>query len=216
MRKLLLVGCAALMSISANAQLVAQNGAFGINTLIEDTRTGLSWLRLDLTEGLSFAEVTSQLGAGGMFSGYQLASYQDVQGLLSNIVSPPSPEYINFYQFGSTDPLVVYNAIQFTTLFGGEVEPSAAGQIGSRVEGYYGSPCTIQQTCPLFSASVGWDLGPNGSRAGGTDDFARNRNIGLPSVGTYLFAAPVPEPATWAMLVAGLGALGFVASRRKA
>jgi hypothetical protein len=35
-----------------------------------------------------------------------------------------------------------------------------------------------------------------------------------PASGSFGFADPVPEPATWAMLVAGFGAIGFVARRR--
>jgi hypothetical protein len=32
---------------------------------------------------------------------------------------------------------------------------------------------------------------------------------------TYDFAAPIPEPETYAMLLAGLGLLGIAARRRK-
>ncbi len=34
-------------------------------------------------------------------------------------------------------------------------------------------------------------------------------------IGGYVAATPVPEPETYAMMLAGLGALGFLASRRR-
>jgi hypothetical protein len=34
------------------------------------------------------------------------------------------------------------------------------------------------------------------------------------SAGLFLNFTPVPEPSTWALLIAGLGAIGFVSLRR--
>jgi hypothetical protein len=33
--------------------------------------------------------------------------------------------------------------------------------------------------------------------------------------GTELFLAPIPEPETYALILAGIGALGFIARRRR-
>ncbi|MBL8349632.1 MAG: FxDxF family PEP-CTERM protein [Burkholderiaceae bacterium] len=38
----------------------------------------------------------------------------------------------------------------------------------------------------------------------------------MPAGGTVLRITPVPEPATYAMLLAGIGALTWVARRRRA
>ena len=45
---------------------------------------------------------------------------------------------------------------------------------------------------------------------------AERRDLALASRATFLAAAAIPEPETWAMFAMGLGALGFVARRRKA
>jgi hypothetical protein len=38
---------------------------------------------------------------------------------------------------------------------------------------------------------------------------------GSASYGGNLVAAPIPEPETYAMMLAGLGVIGFLASRRR-
>ena len=53
------------------------------------------------------------------------------------------------------------------------------------------------------SISLGYDLGTIAD--GSTVSFGY----------TYTFATPVPEPETYAMLLAGLGLMGFVARRRQ-
>ncbi|WP_235983265.1 FxDxF family PEP-CTERM protein [Thermaurantiacus tibetensis] len=45
--------------------------------------------------------------------------------------------------------------------------------------------------------------------------FSGGDAIGGPYAGTGTFAAFVPEPATWAMLIAGFGMVGFAARRRR-
>ncbi|MBI5789952.1 MAG: PEP-CTERM sorting domain-containing protein [Rhodocyclales bacterium] len=39
--------------------------------------------------------------------------------------------------------------------------------------------------------------------------------VGLDNVSVQAVAAPVPEPETYALMLAGLGLMGFVARRRK-
>ena len=45
--------------------------------------------------------------------------------------------------------------------------------------------------------------------------FSNYTDLALTSRATFLAAAAIPEPETWAMFAMGLGALGFVARRRK-
>ncbi len=51
-----------------------------------------------------------------------------------------------------------------------------------------------------------------------TNTISNNCNVydgGRTDYGSYGFSGPVPEPETYAMLLAGLGVLGFIARRRK-
>jgi phosphatidylinositol-3-phosphatase len=50
---------------------------------------------------------------------------------------------------------------------------------------------------------------------GGTSSLSYLNNAANASAMTTLFAAPVPEPETYAMLLAGLGLMGFISRRRK-
>jgi hypothetical protein len=52
-------------------------------------------------------------------------------------------------------------------------------------------------------------LGPNG------DAGCKNCYFGLIGSGTADVAAPVPEPETYALMLAGLGVLGWASRRRK-
>ncbi len=46
-----------------------------------DTSTNLAWLDLSITAGISFNEVSSELGIGGIYSGYRFASPDEVFAL---------------------------------------------------------------------------------------------------------------------------------------
>jgi len=49
-----------------------------------DTGTGLEWLDLTETQGLSYNQVLAQTGAGGLFAGYRFAEAYEVETLFDN------------------------------------------------------------------------------------------------------------------------------------
>jgi hypothetical protein len=202
---------------SASALLVTDNSRFGANTLIQDTNTGLSWLRLDQTVGRSFSDVASQLGSGGTYEGFRVATYAEASSLLFGNVAPLDGNL--FWLGAQPQPLRNFlNAVQFTTLFGAPVRYGPGLTFSSVVAGWYGSgedysdgrcslgPCFVQ------SAGVSWSLGRNGYAAGGFLDGVGTG--GQSFTGTYLIAAPIPEPSTYALMLAGLLAVGWAARRR--
>ena len=76
--KLISATAALVLSTSVYASLI-DNG-----TYTTDTTSGLDWLDLTETTGLSYSYVSSQLGVGGQFEGWSYASYTDVRVLLNN------------------------------------------------------------------------------------------------------------------------------------
>jgi hypothetical protein len=61
-----------ILSVSSSTVNAAPIGAF-------DSSTNLEWLSVRATEGLTFNEVSSQLGAGGSFAGYRYATVSELQ-----------------------------------------------------------------------------------------------------------------------------------------
>lgn len=53
-------------------------------TFMTDTASGLDWLQLDQTVGLSYNDVVSQMGVGGQFQGWAYADVFDIQQLWIN------------------------------------------------------------------------------------------------------------------------------------
>jgi len=61
------------------------NATFIDNTsFTTDTSTGLDWLDVTETVGLSYEHVSSQLGEGGMFAGYEYATADQIKQLFTN------------------------------------------------------------------------------------------------------------------------------------
>ena len=69
-------------------------------------------------------------------------------------------------------------------------------------------------TLEVFSLEIGFGSGWSGTFAGGVDNV--NATFGQTVVASnFEVAAPVPEPATWAMMIAGFGVIGAGMRRRK-
>jgi hypothetical protein len=80
-----------------------------------------------------------------------------------------------------------------------------------------GSYANTLQT-PAFTPFGGqWQRGIEGITVYTVDDFVSANDIGTPFTITITGAATVPEPATWAMFLAGFGGIGFMLrhARRK-
>jgi len=74
-----------VMALSARANLVTgTDPAFGANSLTIDTQTGLEWLDLGFTAGMSYNEVLADMQPGGMFSNYTFATSQQVDNLYND------------------------------------------------------------------------------------------------------------------------------------
>lgn len=52
--------------------------------MVRDTTTGLEWLKLTETAGLSYAQVSTQFGAGGSFAGLRFATNTEVLALFGD------------------------------------------------------------------------------------------------------------------------------------
>lgn len=78
-----------LLSTNLGAEII-DRGAF-----ITDTQTGLDWLKVTSSAGLSYNEVSSRMGAGEAYDGWRYATGTDFNALLNNAGGIPdcSPNY---------------------------------------------------------------------------------------------------------------------------
>lgn len=76
-----------IIAISANtkaALLSLDDPTYGTDSITRDTITGLEWLDLTHTVGMSFEDVEAELGSGGQFEGFSTAYISEVQQLIMN------------------------------------------------------------------------------------------------------------------------------------
>src|SRR5512140_2669410 len=88
--------CAVLFAwpFGGRAELVkGADARFGPDSLTLDTRTGLAWLNLPLTVGLSYDMAKAATQAGGQFSGFRLAKADEVITLYRSAGLPGAAWY---------------------------------------------------------------------------------------------------------------------------
>lgn len=72
------------LSLAANASIVSVNSSFGADTITRDTATGLEWLDVTVTRGLSYGQVTAGMGSGGTYEGWRYATVAELDQLIIN------------------------------------------------------------------------------------------------------------------------------------
>lgn len=83
-----------LTGLPAMANLIqATDPSFGPNSLTIDTSTGLGWLDLTASAGLSYQQVLADTQPGGIYSGFRFATAQEVLTLYTSAGIPGTGEY---------------------------------------------------------------------------------------------------------------------------
>ena len=147
---------------------------FGPNSITVDTSTDLGWLNLRETAGLSYEQVSTELG--GTFSGFRYATQQEVLGLFSSAGIPLS----GAYPLSTPSIQSLFSLIGTTQVNG---QPGALAMSGTSRDGGYIAPAIY-----AAESSVGPEyLVDDGSVAYGT-------GTTFPELSSWLVTT-VPEPA---------------------
>jgi hypothetical protein len=228
MKRIVAALAALVLASSAQAQLVQQDSRFGAGTHLYDSATGLTWLRLDQSAGLTEEDWigASEHSAwnpdhqpepgerewtfhGGAYSGYSVATSGEVSAMVMRAFGCSTLTCGGFRWSDGlwpTDPVVTARAFELINLFGGSIRATADGGLRGFMTG------TVLEHGGPFGAPLNdiWIEARWGQ--GGT--FTASDRYGTPGDFTYLLA-PVPEPSTYALMLVGLAGLMLVSHRRR-
>ena len=82
-----------MLSFGANAELIETDwkaGGDALATLHEET--GLEWLDLTQTDGMSIDQVAAQTGEGGSFEGWRIATFDEIDTFVRYAFGEKLPE----------------------------------------------------------------------------------------------------------------------------
>jgi len=203
-----LAGAVVLLAVSlhASAAFEARWSRFGDNTVIHDTTTGLEWLRLDQTYGMSYDSVYAQLDT--TFSGFTFATRSQTSDLVRG-VGIPFWEQATYPQ-----PQSLLDASHsFLTMFGA-LETS----VGLALRGFsdWGGPTLYNEVGDPIQIDLiePMDVFWSPARTTFTDDAVPFfKPTAYPTIGAYLVTTPVPEPGTYALMALGLAAVWLMRRR---
>jgi hypothetical protein len=176
----------------------------GNNYLTRDTDTGLEWLDTDLTLGMTREEVEAQLGVGGSFYGFSLASISQFQTLLDSfgLDTPLTAEPSEINQ------QYALSLLQMVDMIGG-------GQSLFVGDGllYWGASLADGSVFSAYSERecLAYPPGECLYPLSGQVDVSSNLGNFL---GSYLVRSVVPEPGTFILACIGIISL-FLMSRLK-
>lgn len=198
------------LSTTANAALSARDWqSAGDGLLTFDDQSRLEWLDVTQTVNMSFNRVLGQLASGGTFEGFRVATSDQVRALF---VSGGWTGSFNVHY--NNAPGLHTEAVSIVSLLGettASYDPYATYGMVSDTrpggENFYNAMYAFDSPSIPHYASA-W-----------INAFATSPDNSFDHVGTYLYrevAAPIPEPETYALMLAGLGMLAIVHRRRRA
>lgn len=221
----LLAAAALAASINVNAAIV-DHGAY-----LSDTSTGLDWLDVTTSVGISYNDVKAQFGVGGQFEGWRYATGVELNGLIGSYTgtTPVTMGEVS-QEVDKIDGLVVMLGSTLDSPYLDVYGETYTEHFGLSelthfryTEGYISDlkdadsvyisilfdNDSIQQNVGDFSEIYYSALGTNAS------------TTSLTQIGSFLVrasaveppVATVPEPSTFALL--GLGLLGALRVRRR-
>lgn len=182
----------------------ADDPVFGPGSIAVDTDTGLEWLDLGATVGLSYDEVVAQTGVGGTFEGFRYAMGHELSTFFTNLGLVPNGAVSDG---GAAANAAVQLLGQSAVL---------AGTVGLYDDG--GDPASVDQASIHFSIFPPRSVSSIGGKSRSTS-FSSN------SVGSWLVREAdgggggndlVPEPAgiaVWSGLL--VAAVGMAILRRR-
>jgi hypothetical protein len=185
-----------LTGLPAKANLIeATDPCFGVNSLTVDTMTGLAWLDLTASAGLSYQQVLADTQPGGIFSGFRFATAPEILNLYTSAGIPGTGYY----------PLSTPSILTLISLIG------ASGTINGQ-PGMIGLSATAasfdsQYAPAIYATGVSgiqeyWVNG-GGYNSGGT---SYGVTTSYPELGSWLVSS-VPESSDASIYV--LAAAGF-------
>jgi len=180
---------------------LATDPNFGPNSVTVDTSTGLGWLNLTETVGLSYNQVLAETQPGGTFSGYSFATVPEVMTLYAS-AGIPGPGY---YPLSSPSIQSLFSLVGSTW----SVDGLPATQ------GFSATPNGTLQDCPQIYAS-GVNSGLNYLVSGpGFYLLAVNPTLSATGLGSWL-VKEVPEPSDLGICVlAAFSLIGFELVQRQ-
>ena len=205
-----LVSVASLLlgGLPAKAILIqSTDPSFGLNSLTIDTSTGLGWLDLTASAGLSYQQVLADTQLGGIFSGFRLATAQEVLTLYNSAGIPGTGDYP-----ASTPAILSLISLVSATSFQ-DGHPEAFGitattyQIGSQF-------ATVGAGMDYFLDNGVPEYQVDGAL--GQPGFGLGETYGTPTVGSWL-VADVPETtdaSIYILAAAGLICFSFLQRRQ--
>jgi hypothetical protein len=204
---------ALLVSPAADAALIDE----GEWTL--DTDTGIEWLSLPLTAGLSYDSVLA--GADGWTnSGWQFATLEQFITLGSEYIAPQGANGI----YGADDTFGVIQseaaADAAFTLVTDLGVTNSYGAAGAQSIGFFAGGATAYLGNIIAEYAGQNVIGADYAQSAGIWEYGPLQPSELasytgPGVGSFLIrGGETPEPSTWAMMLIGFAGLGFAGYRR--
>jgi hypothetical protein len=186
--KLSLAAAALAFGTAASAAVVVGPTVGGYSTFT-DTNTGLNWVRMDSFFDKSHNEMATAVTAAG----FTVAGWSDVSALLETLPLPNAATWDSY-------AAIMGRAPNRELIWGSFAPVKSNGNIDWAFSFRGASSWT----------AFNFDWPANTAPNAGTRD--ADMNIWAFVGGT----PPVPEPATWAMMIAGFGLVGAAMRRRAA
>jgi hypothetical protein len=186
-----------LAGMSAKANLIqATDPSFGANSLTIDTSSGLGWLNLTASAGLSYQQVQADTQPGGIFYGFRFATAQEVLNLYS------SAGFSTGNYPSATQPILLFLSMIGATSYQ-DGNPETFGISGTALEGLQivpGVDFFYNSGVPTYGVT-----GVPGST------LAYGPGTAYPTVGSWL-VEDVPEKADPIIYVLAAGAVAAIVS----